>query len=314
MTDEDGRDDEVGSEEAMQELVRFYAERGPDALREMLRGHMPDAVIEAFLQQLADDATALQPQETLPAETVNLMAGNTYAVITNAPDQLEEWRPQLQKLRAEFAASGDDWAIEIAFADALLALLDNKPALLPDDNPYAPVLQQVKEAIKNYRAGEDDPGPDDEEDDDEADAQESLRMLAQLYAERGPDALREMLTGQMPDALIDKLLERLAAESEKPAAPRISEGAMQHLLGNTFAVSTEMPEKLDEWQAQLKSLVEQAGQHNDHHAQTLFAALLAVTEGRAASLMPDNPYAPVLQQLIATLAKYRADQGGADNT
>src|SRR3712207_5218695 len=39
------------------------------------------------------------------------------------------------------------WAIEVAFADALLAVLAAQPVTRPLDNPYQPDLQQVLDEI-----------------------------------------------------------------------------------------------------------------------------------------------------------------------
>jgi hypothetical protein len=42
---------------------------------------------------------------------------------------------------ANFAGRGDEWAIEVAFPDALLAVLDGESPALPADNPYAGVIE-----------------------------------------------------------------------------------------------------------------------------------------------------------------------------
>ena len=46
---------------------------------------------------------------------------------------------------------GDDWANEVAFAGALLAILDDQTPTLPADNPYADVVQQVITAITHFK-------------------------------------------------------------------------------------------------------------------------------------------------------------------
>jgi hypothetical protein len=46
-----------------------------------------------------------------------------------------------------------NWAIEVAFADALLAILNGEAPTLPADNPYNGAVRQVIEAIEEYKKG-----------------------------------------------------------------------------------------------------------------------------------------------------------------
>ncbi len=110
-------------------------------------------MIEALIAQLAQAADSFPKENTpstLPAETVQMLARNTVAVKTEVPDKLDEWREQLNNIRADFANRGPDWAIEVTFVEALLAVLDDQPVSLPDNNPYAPVVQQVVAAINAH--------------------------------------------------------------------------------------------------------------------------------------------------------------------
>ncbi len=102
-----------------------------------------------FLAQLTGQS-APQGQSTLPDETVNMLAGNTYAVMTTHKDKQSEWQPVLTQYRDDFASRGDDWAIEVAFTEALLAILAGSRPTLPADNPYADVVQQVLQMIDGY--------------------------------------------------------------------------------------------------------------------------------------------------------------------
>jgi hypothetical protein len=90
---------------------------------------------------------------TLPDDTVQTLAGNTVAVKTDVPDKLGEWRETLTGARSQFAGRGDDWANEVAFADALLAILNDQSPVIAPDNPYADVIDRVVEAIGKYRIG-----------------------------------------------------------------------------------------------------------------------------------------------------------------
>ncbi len=134
-------------------LAGLYAQGGADAIREALKGQAPDEVIGAMIAQVAQAAAgtgAPSATSALPDETTNWLAGNTVAVKTQMREKLDEWRQQLGEIRVDFAGRGDDWAIEVAFADALLAVLADQPAVLPDDNPYQLYLRQVIEAIDQF--------------------------------------------------------------------------------------------------------------------------------------------------------------------
>ena len=104
-----------------------------------------------MLAQLAAGGDTSSAPSTLPAETVQQLAGNTIAVMTEATDQRDAWREVLQSNRDEWSTRGDDYAIEVAFADALLAILKGEAPTLPDDNPYAGVVQRVQQHIEQYR-------------------------------------------------------------------------------------------------------------------------------------------------------------------
>ncbi|MBX3082405.1 MAG: tetratricopeptide repeat protein [Anaerolineae bacterium] len=105
-------------------------------------------MLEQLKRQRDGSTSAAQ---TLPDDTINTLSGNTIAVKTSASDKLTEWRAALQSIRADFAQNGDDWQIEVAFVDALLAILDDQPVTLPASNPYHAAVQQVIAAIADYR-------------------------------------------------------------------------------------------------------------------------------------------------------------------
>jgi len=92
---------------------------------------------------------AKPPPQTLSKEIIQALAGNTVAVKTSVPDRLDEWHAQVQAFHDDVATKGTTWELELAFADALLAVLDNQPALLPGNNPYQPYLKQVLSAINS---------------------------------------------------------------------------------------------------------------------------------------------------------------------
>ncbi|PJF26209.1 MAG: hypothetical protein CUN53_08875 [Phototrophicales bacterium] len=125
------------------------------AIADRIPAFQDHPVVQGWRREYAalSDSGGSQPQmNTLPEETVRMLAVNTFAVRMSMPDKLDEWRGQLVGLRAEWAERGDDYQIEVEFADALLAILDDQPPSIPLDNPYADVVRQVVEAIAAFRA------------------------------------------------------------------------------------------------------------------------------------------------------------------
>jgi class 3 adenylate cyclase len=90
-------------------------------------------------------------QSTLPDEAVEQLAGNTYAVMTSHAAQHGEWRAILSSTREDYAGRGVYYQIEVVFVDALLSILDSESPALLVDNPYSWVIQQVIDAIAEYR-------------------------------------------------------------------------------------------------------------------------------------------------------------------
>ncbi|MCC7448786.1 MAG: hypothetical protein IT324_15310 [Anaerolineae bacterium] len=66
---------------------------------------------------------------------------------------MDEWRGELQRFRTTLASKSAVWQIEVDFVDALLAVLDDQPTSLPDDNPYRLYVLQVIETIASCRKG-----------------------------------------------------------------------------------------------------------------------------------------------------------------
>ena len=137
--------------QVMQQLAQIYQQQGADAVRQMLAGKMPDEVIEQIMAQLAALPTTTSVQNTLPADTIQTLTQNTTAVKTGVPDQLADWRETLTNTKANWIEKGDDYSIEVAFVEALLAILGDQTPTLPADNPYADVVQQVITAITHFK-------------------------------------------------------------------------------------------------------------------------------------------------------------------
>jgi tetratricopeptide (TPR) repeat protein len=116
--------------------------------------HHPDlesdrAMLNRLRATLSGSSAQDQAQSIMPQEQIEALLSNTFAVKTSSPENLDNWRGRLEAFRQQATAQGPDWAIELAFAEALLGLLDDQPATLPEDNPYWPYLEALLQALKD---------------------------------------------------------------------------------------------------------------------------------------------------------------------
>lgn len=119
-----------------------------------------DNSYQPHLQQVLDGIENYDPDtaesqvsgvSTLPDEVVNQFCRNTVAVKTVATDQLDNWRKDVQRILTDFISKGDDWANEVSLMNALLNILNDTSATLPDGNPYAEAIQIIQTEIKKYQ-------------------------------------------------------------------------------------------------------------------------------------------------------------------
>lgn len=80
-------------------------------------------------------------------ETIQNWLGNTHAVRTAVPEKLDEWRGVLEGHKGKMLAMGADWQNEVAFVEALLAVLRGEKPVLPNDNPYADLVKGLLDAL-----------------------------------------------------------------------------------------------------------------------------------------------------------------------
>lgn len=136
------------------QILALYQQGGAAAVRQALVEAGASAeVINGLIAQL-ETAAAQNPAtsasgavSTLPAETVQTLCANTVAVRTAVPDKLDEWQAQLTTVRADWLTKGADWEPEVAFIEALLAVLRGESPVLAESNPYAGVVAQVVKAV-----------------------------------------------------------------------------------------------------------------------------------------------------------------------
>lgn len=141
----------------------------------------------AFLQLVKRERDGLPPlPQTIPQETIDFLIDTTVAVKTHNFEQLDKWKSGLLILRADFVRHGENLAV--TFADALLNILTDQPASLPDDNPYQPHLQRVLDGIANPPEP-----PQEEELTQEEQAAEFWKQIMELYNQSGENGVRSAL-------------------------------------------------------------------------------------------------------------------------
>lgn len=139
-------DTELQAGQLASQLVQIYQRGGSPAVRQALTqaGMLPDAIeaLVARIEQAAGTAT-------MPDDTIDMLVNVTITARTSSvPGSQETARIELEKLRLRAQEGGDQWAIELAFAEALLAIVDGGTAVLPDDNPYARHVRRVLDALQ----------------------------------------------------------------------------------------------------------------------------------------------------------------------
>jgi len=128
-----------------------YAEHSANLLQHIKDGYAGTA--QANLERLRNKQARIVASQTLPEKTIQNLAGNTIAVKTSVPDRLDEWRIQLQAFRDAAATKDASWQMEVAFMNALIAVLNDQSSALSDDNPYQFYLNQVLLAIDDFKIG-----------------------------------------------------------------------------------------------------------------------------------------------------------------
>lgn len=174
---------------------------------------IPAPAVPAAPPTAAAPAAPHQPPAAhLTTEQLQMIASNSLAALTTAPDKLPQWR---NALRASYQqAQRANAQAEIELFAALLALLDQVPPSLSPDNPYAGLVQAI---LRELARGEVPEGAEDA-----ADIPPELGQAVQalLQAQDLP-SLRQVIEQRQkqlytPDAL--ELLDGLAKEANKRGA------------------------------------------------------------------------------------------------
>ncbi len=134
-------------------LADIYKQAGEAGLRQMLtENNLPEAQIEEILIAIMAEVGGNDNDDTrpdmLPFETIREWVSNTYAVKKGDTANLEAWREQLQGAKSQMSAMGDEWANEVQFVEALLAVLRDETPNLPNVHPYHEPIQALLEALK----------------------------------------------------------------------------------------------------------------------------------------------------------------------
>jgi tetratricopeptide (TPR) repeat protein len=257
-----------------------------------------DAVL-AGIEGYDDDA----PQVHIAPQELQAIVQNTVAVRTFAQESRDEWRETIQGAKEQ--ASANNHTHELAFFEALLLVMDEQEASLPDDNPYKTHLDEVLAGVEGY----DDDAPQEQRSQEQPSQEEVMQILARVYREQGEDAVREMLAGN-PDKVIEQLITQLAqASEEEPSQSTLPIDLIQNFTTNTVAVKAQVPDKLDEWQTHLRTTLEQfKGRGADWtHEVAWVEGLLAVLRDEEPVLAENNPYTESIKQTIEAIKAYQSE-------
>jgi len=263
-----------------------------------------------------------------------MIAANTVAAMTTAVGKRPSWRVVIQQARDQAHTFGPDAMAEVAFLEAVLALLDDKPPqALPTENPYAGLMQDILQRIE--QAGGAQPA-----DTSLIPLEEQRGLIANTVAVLTSDAGKKAAwqaqvqsaldqartLGRKPDVeLFEAVLKVMDSEQaalpadhpysdtlaaiqqgvEQPQTTKIGnlpEEQLRVMLVNTVAVLTTVPDKRAEWRTAVASGLEQAEHNPGWEAEAgFFRAVLAILDGNEAALPETHPYAPVLTTLLLSI-------------
>ena len=272
-------------------------------------------------------------QLRLSSQQLDAIVHNTAAVLTFANDKLAEWCEAIHNAAQQARQLGD--ASMISFFEAILALLDGRPAALPADHAYAEAWQRIHSEIERHQGDStpDDAGAAEAEAEtapelpiepaliqhtiaalrgspDDRMAQAG-RLQAALQAATDPEAqafIRAMqmaLFGGDLRALKSNLGGTYAELWEALIFNVIAgeqAGLLMTLVNNTRAVLGPAASQKAEWRANLIALREQVLQAKDNDLLAFIEALIRLldADGRAAGLGVGlrGVYADLWRQLV----------------
>jgi tetratricopeptide (TPR) repeat protein len=104
---------------------------------------------QSYLQSVVNAVASGKPISHISMTQINTMVNATVSVKTVATDKISEWKATLRDACQTAKSFGD--IEELAFFEALLAVLDDQHTFLPDDNPYQFHLKHVLDAINGKK-------------------------------------------------------------------------------------------------------------------------------------------------------------------
>jgi tetratricopeptide (TPR) repeat protein len=152
---------------------------------------------------LADATPAPPGPFRLPPDQQRMLAANTVAVLTTAPEKRAEWRAVIAAAGQQMA--GDDLADLAAFNAAILALLDEQPADLPADNDYHALWQAILDGVAQ---GGLPPGEEDAEDADDPDGAPRVAAINAFVGANSWAASRQVVEEQQ-EVLLSAAVEQI---------------------------------------------------------------------------------------------------------
>jgi tetratricopeptide (TPR) repeat protein len=278
-----------------------------------------------MLEQASSD------RATMPYDQLQTIVSNTVVVMTTMPERRAEWREVVVKGLQNAQQHGTDLHNEVEFITALLAILDGKAVVLPNDHPLSFVLAEIQEGIE-VGGQEDDQNPQD--DDLPFDAELIPRSIAALLgrpqekmahvqyltamsaqtADEGLKALLEVIQlglfgsdlsqlGQNLNGVYLQTWETIVVGVETGGVdPRLFEMIVQ----TTLAVLGPVAEKRSEWHKALMQIRSQAIEGDVQDLVALVDAVIGLldAEGNPAGLgmSLNGVYARTWQAIVESLA------------
>jgi tetratricopeptide (TPR) repeat protein len=137
------------SQEAISTMEQAIAVLVETGLHQDTAGHTRDEMqlyVEMMRQDISPDQVMDGSATTSTAQLQGIV-GVTIAVMTIMQERHAEWREAMADALQKAQQHGTDLQIEVEFYAAVLAILDGKAAILPDDHPYATALVQIQKGI-----------------------------------------------------------------------------------------------------------------------------------------------------------------------
>jgi tetratricopeptide (TPR) repeat protein len=190
-------------EDEVQTITALQSHLGEEQFAKLLdqvKGR-EEEIVQRALQKRTISDEMMPSASTMPNEQINIVVGNTVAVMTTMPERHDEWREAMAQALQDAKARG--FQIEGEFFTAILAILDGESPSLSADHPYAQAIAAIQDGIAH--------GGFDMVDEDEDAVSEEVQALAALV-QVSIAALRSV----NPDAKLAFIQQLVALQAQVP--------------------------------------------------------------------------------------------------